>query len=155
MKQPDTAALRERLANYTPENELEQNKEELDGLIQEVNCQIAELRNLLGEISALKEGLHGIHGSLVDVQTKKVDVRIHPDTMKALNEVCNDFVVEVGKRLMAHRDKQLELQKEHETRIARMLEQNKGMWLSEKWIKIMLIFLLIYNATLFLYDYFK
>ena len=26
MKQPDTAALRERLANYTPEDELEQDK---------------------------------------------------------------------------------------------------------------------------------
>lgn len=37
MKQPDTAALRERLANYTPEDELEQDKQELDGLLQEVN----------------------------------------------------------------------------------------------------------------------
>ena len=32
MKQPDTAALRERLANYTPEDELEQDKQELEGL---------------------------------------------------------------------------------------------------------------------------
>ena len=47
MKQPDTAALRERLANYTSEDELEQDKRELDGLLQEVNCQLIELRNLL------------------------------------------------------------------------------------------------------------
>lgn len=64
MKQPDTAALRERLANYTPEDELEQDKQELDGLTQEVNCQLIEFRNLLKEINALKEELHGIHGSL-------------------------------------------------------------------------------------------
>ena len=64
MKQPDTAALRERLANYTPEDELEHDKQELDGLLQEVNCQLIELRNLLGEINALKEELHGIQGSL-------------------------------------------------------------------------------------------
>ena len=64
MKQPDTAALRERLANYTPEDELEQDKWELDGLLLEVNCLIAELRNLLKEINALKEELHGIHSSL-------------------------------------------------------------------------------------------
>ena len=37
MKQPDTAALRERLANYTPEDELGQDKQELEGLLQEVN----------------------------------------------------------------------------------------------------------------------
>ena len=64
MKQPDTAALRERLANYSPEDELEQDKQELEGLLQEVNYQLIELRNLLKEVNALKEELHGIHGSL-------------------------------------------------------------------------------------------
>ena len=64
MKQPDTAALRERLANYTPEDESAQDKRELEGLLQEINCQITKLRNLLSEINSLKEELHGIHGSL-------------------------------------------------------------------------------------------
>ena len=50
------------------------------------------------------------------------------DTGKALNEICTNFVVEVGKQLMAHRDRQLELQKEHEERIARML-----------WMKILIV----------------
>lgn len=60
MKQPDTAALRERLANYTLGQELEQDMQELDGLLQEVGSQIVALRNLLKEINALKEELHGI-----------------------------------------------------------------------------------------------
>ena len=64
MKQPDTAALRERLANYTPEEELKPDMQELEGLLQEVTCQMVEFRNLLKEINALKEELHGIHGSL-------------------------------------------------------------------------------------------
>lgn len=151
MKQPDTAALRERLANYTPEDELEQDKQELEGLFQEVNCQMVELRNLLGEINALKEELHGIHGSLTDTQTKNIGVRIHPDTMKALNEVCNDFVVEVGKQLMAHRDKQLEQQKVYEARLTRMLEQNKGVWLSDRWMKVLLVCFLLYFLISFIY----
>lgn len=151
MKQPDTAALRERLANYTPEDELEQDKQELEGLFQDVNCQIAELRNLLNEINSLKEELHSIHGSLVDVQMKKVGVRIHPDSIKALNEVCNDFVVEVGKQLMAHRDKQLEQQKVHEARLTRMLEQNKGVWLSDRWMKVLLVCFLLYFLMSFIY----
>ena len=54
MKQPDAAAHRERLANYTPEDELEQDKQELEGLLQEVNYQLIELRNLLKEVNALK-----------------------------------------------------------------------------------------------------
>lgn len=56
--------MRERLANYTPEEDLKQDMQEFDGLLQEVNCQMVELRNLLNEIHALKEELHGIHGSL-------------------------------------------------------------------------------------------
>ena len=64
MKQPDTAALRERLANYTPEDESAQDKRELEGLLQEVNYQLIEFRNLMKEINALKEELHDIHGSL-------------------------------------------------------------------------------------------
>lgn len=70
---------------------------------------------------------------MADLQKKDIGTRVHPDTLKALNEVCTNFVVEVGKQLMAHRDRQLELQKEHEERIARMLERNKGFFfLSEK-----------------------
>ena len=61
MRQPDTAALRERLANYTPEEELKQDLQEFDGLLQEVNSQMVELRNLLKEIHALKEELHDNH----------------------------------------------------------------------------------------------
>lgn len=35
MKQPDTAALRERLASFTPERELEENKQKQERLLQE------------------------------------------------------------------------------------------------------------------------
>ena len=98
----------------------------------------------------LKEELHGIQRSLAETQTKGVGLRIHPDTMKALDEVCNGFVVEVGKQLMAHRDKQLELQKKHETRIVRMLERNNGVWLSDRWTKILLVCFLLYFIVSFM-----
>ena len=49
MRQPDTSALRERLNNYTPGQELNEDKQELEGLLLKVNCQITELRNLLKE----------------------------------------------------------------------------------------------------------
>lgn len=61
MRQPDTSALRERLANYTPGQELNEDKQEFEGLLLEVNCQIAELRNLLKEINAVKEELEKIN----------------------------------------------------------------------------------------------
>ena len=90
MKQPDTAALRERLANYTPEEETDR--------------RIAELRDLLKEISAVKDSMAdiitGFTHAVADFQKKDIGARVHPDTLKALNEICTNFVVEVGKQLM-------------------------------------------------------
>lgn len=71
MKQPDTSALRERLNNYTPGQELEQDKQEFEGLLLEVNCQIAELRNLLKEINAVKEELEKITNALSATSRRK------------------------------------------------------------------------------------
>ena len=61
MRQPDTSALRERLNNYTPGQELNEDKQELEGLLLKVNCQITELRNLLKEINAVKEELEKVN----------------------------------------------------------------------------------------------
>ena len=73
MKQPDTSALRGRLNNYTPGQELEQDKQEFEGLLLEVNCQIAELRNLLKEINAVKEELEKINQcSVSHIKAKEV-----------------------------------------------------------------------------------
>ena len=60
MKQPDTSALRERLAGYTSEQDIQ----ELDGLTEKINGQINGLHNLLDEIKDLREEMHGIHESL-------------------------------------------------------------------------------------------
>ena len=60
MKQPDTSALRERLASFTSEQDIQ----ELDGLTEKINGQINGLHNLLDEIKDLREEMHGIHESL-------------------------------------------------------------------------------------------
>ena len=52
---------------------------------------------------------------------------------------------------MAHRDKQLELQKEHEKRIARMLEKSKGVWLSDSWVKVLFVFFLLCTTIVIIY----
>ncbi len=75
----------------------------------------------------------GFNNSVNELQSRKIGAQVHPQTLRSLNEICTNFVVEVGRQLMAHRYKQLKLQKEHEERIARMLESNEGIWLSNRW----------------------
>ena len=93
----------------------------------------------------------GFNNSVKELQSKKIGAQVHPQTLQSLNNICMNFVVEVGRQLMAHRDKQLELQKEHEKRIARMLESNDGIWLSNRWATFTVIVIGIFCLAVILW----
>ena len=161
MKQPDTAALRERLANYTPEDELGQDKQELEGLLQEVNYQLIEFRNLMKEINALKEELHDIHGSLKHtVQRERTAFNalvaakdsadnivngINRAIVKAEQhtviraEIGTDEMEKVHQCTVQHIKTEKELLEEHSKKLAKHLQNNEGIWLSSRWLVFMII----------------
>ena len=165
MKQPDTAALRERLANYTPEDELKQDIQGLDGLLQEVNCQMVELRNLLNEIHALKEELHDIHGSLKHtVQRERTAFKalvaakdsadnivegISRAIVKAEQhtviraQIGTDELKKVHQCTVRHIKAEEELLEKHSNKMAKRLQSNEGIWLSNRWLKFLVIVLAV------------
>ena len=163
---------------------------DIDDLMQDINQenQLSQEKSRIEEkIAALKEAtsalntaadrtdtiIKGLNKAIDHLQTTELGATIRPDTLKALNEVCGDFVVEVGSQLMAHRDKQLEQQKAHEQRIARMMQSHEaqithilksheeditrvltdrqGIWLSNRWTKILFIFLAVYSLIILFY----
>lgn len=161
MRQPDTSALRERLANYTPGQELEQDKQDLEGLLLEMNCQITELRNLLKEINELKEELHSIHGSLMHTAKRE---RAAFNALNAAKDsadnivdgICNaivkaerhtviqatvgtDELEKVSQCSAAHIKAEEELLERHRNKLARHLRANEGVWLSDRWLIFMLV----------------
>lgn len=161
MRQPDTSALRERLTNYTPGQELEENRQELEGLLQEVSNQILAIRNLLQEINALKEELHGIHGSLMHTAKREraafnALVAAKDSADNIVNGICNAIVkaerhtviqAKVGTDELAkvnqcsanHIKAEEELLERHRTKLAKHLRNNEGIWLSNRWLKILLV----------------
>lgn len=171
MKQPDTAALRERLANYTPENELEQDKQELEGLLQEVNYQLIEFRNLMKEINALKDELHGIHGSLKHtaqrertafnalVAAKDCADNIVDGISRAIvkaeqhtvirAKVGTDELAKVHQCTANHIKAEEELLEKHRNKMAKRLQSNEGIWLSTRWlIFVMIVWAVSYLAVI-------
>lgn len=161
MKQPDTAALRERLANYTPEEELKQDTQELEGLLQKVNCQIVGLRNLLNEIQALKEELHDIHGSLKHtVQRERTAFKAleaAKDSADNIVDGISNAIVKAEKHTVIHAkvdDSELakvnlcsadhikaekKLLEEHSKKFTKHLQNNEGIWLSSGWLMILVV----------------
>lgn len=161
MKQPDTAALRERLTNYTPEEELKQDIQELDGLLQELGCQMVELRNLLKEIHALKEELHDIHGSLKHtVQRERTAFK----ALEAAKENADNIVDGISNAIVKaerntvihakvddselakvnqcsanHIKEEKKLLEEHSKELAKHLQNNEGIWLSSRWLTILMV----------------
>lgn len=101
------------------------------------------------------EVVTGISTAITNAYGKPIGVKVHPETLKALNEVCTNFVVEVGTKLMEHRDKELELQVEYHEKMARMLEKGQGVWLSDRWMKFLVGFFILYTAVLFIYVVFR
>lgn len=177
MKQPDTAALRERLANYTPEEELKQDEQELDGLLQEVNCQMVELRNLLGEINVLKEELHGIHGSLkhtiqrertafnallaakdsayniVDGISRAIVKAEENTVIHAI--VGTDELAKVHQCTADHIKAEEELLKRHRNKMAKRLQSNEGIWLSTYWFTFFVIIQFIFCLAVGIWAWLK
>ena len=173
MKQLYTAALRERLANYTPEDELKENKQELDGLLQEVNCQLIELRNLLKEINAFKEELHGIHGSLKHtIQRERTAFNalvaakdsadnivdgINRAIVKAEQHtvihatIGTDELAKVHQCTAQHIKTEEELLKKHSVKMAKRLQSNEGIWLSNRWLIFVVIVLTVSYLAIILW----
>ena len=177
MKQPDTAALRERLANYTPEDELEQDRQELEGLLQEINCQLIEFRNLLKEINALKEELYDIHGSLKHtVQRERTAFNalvaakdsadnivdgINRAIVKAEQHtvihatIGTDELAKVHQCTAQHIKTEEELLKKQSVKMANRLHNNEGIWLSNRWLIFMVIVLTVSYFSVILWAVYK
>lgn len=177
MKQPDTSALRERLNNYTPGQELEQDTKELEGLLLEVNCQTVALRNLLKEINELKEELHGIHGSLKHtVQRERAAFKaleaakesadnivdgISNTIVKAEKntviqaKVSTDELAKVEQCSAKHIEAEKELLEEHRNKLAKHLHNCEGIWLSNRWFIFMIVVFLFCYIVVFLWAFLK
>ena len=120
---------------------------------------MAELKQTTAALNAAIDRMESIvskyNSSVQEMQAKEIGAQVYPQTLKSLNNICTNFVVEVGRQLMAHRDKQLELQMEHEKRIARMLKKNDGVWLSNRWVKILTIVMTICYFAVLLWAFCK
>lgn len=161
MKQPDTAALRERLSNYTPGQQFEQDKEEQDELTEKIYGQIIALRNLLREINALKEELHSIHGSLKHTQQREKKafdalLAVKDSADNIVDGICNAIVKaeqntvipakvgteeleKVNRCTANHIKAEEELLERHRNKLSKYLRDNEGIWLSNRWLIFMLV----------------
>ena len=170
----DSPDIDDLMQDINQENRLSQEENRLEE-------KIAALRDATAALNAAADRadiiIKGLNKAIDHLQTTELGATIRPDTLKALNEVCDNFVIDVGRQLMAHRNKQLEQQKAHEQRITRMMEsheahitrmqhkqqsiheqrladmlrKSRGLWISHSWLKFLTIIFIIYSLLVILY----
>lgn len=173
MKQPDTAELRERLASFTPEKELEENTRKLEGLLQGTARVIDVTREMLQEISAAKKEIHGIHMDLMHTVRQERDVCDDLSVAKKsadniADEICGAVIDTMRNTVIkakldtgeleklrqytaAHIKAEEELLENHRIKLARHLRGNDGVWLSTRWLVYTIITVVILFSTVILW----
>ena len=151
--------------------------QEVDGLLQEVNCQIIEFRNLLKEVNALKEELHGIHGSLKHtVQRERAAFKaleaakdsadnivdgIGNAIVKAERNTVNHAIVSTDELAKVHQctadhiKTEEELLERHRNKMAKRLQSNEGIWLSTYWFTFFVIIQFIFCLAVGIWAWLK
>ena len=126
---------------------------------------------------ALKEELHGIHGSLKHtVQRERAAFKALEAAKESADNIVDGIsnaIVKVEKNTVIHAkvdDSELakvnqcsanhikaekKLLEEHSKKLAKHLQKNEGIWLSSFWTKIMMSFFTFYTILLLIYTYIK
>lgn len=98
----------------------------------------------------------GICKAIVDAQENTTFmVEIKQEDLERIMKLLQTALKTEETLMEHHRTIQLQNMETHERRIASILNQNKGIWVSDFWMKITIIAMLVYSIVAFFYVKFK
>ena len=99
--------------------------------------------------------VNGICNAIVKAERDtKFKTTITPDQLAKLKQLIDHSVESWISVLANHRAEQSKLITEHESNMRKILRRNEGIWFSDFWIKVLLIFLFVYTVGLGLVVYY-
>lgn len=93
--------------------------------------------------------VNGICNAIVKAERDtKFKTTITPDQLAKLKQLIDHSVESWISVLANHRAEQSKLITEHESNMRKILKRNEGVWFSDFWMKVLLIFLFVYTMGL-------
>ena len=164
MKITDTDSLRAELEQFSPEQQREKTQMETQNTIEAIDNQLVSLRKLLSVAIALqmlltltdflnrenmaKKALQAAADSADNVvssickaiakaeQNTVIPAKVEESELAKLKKYV-DSQISKDKELLTHHQKVLEqMMENHRTELAKHLRNNEGIWLSDRWMKI-------------------
>ena len=96
----------------------------------------------------------GICNAIVKAERNtKFKTTITPDQLTKLRQLIDHSIESWASVLANHRAEQAKLITEHESNMRKILRRNEGVWFSDFWMKVLVIFLIVYTVGLGLVVY--
>ena len=111
----------------------------------EIETEKQDADKLLVEIREAKEALSKIRQDLQKA--------INSEHFAQLQQLIDKAIESWEKALENHRAEQTRLITEHESNMRKILRRNEGVWYSDFWMKVLVIFVFVYSVVLGLITY--
>ena len=147
------------LENVEMNQQIESEKQEIDKLLIEIRetkeTLICHIEGALKAIAGSCENIvNGICNAIVKAERDtKFKTTLTPEQLVKLRQLIDHSVESWISVLANHRSEQTRLITEHEANMRKILRRNEGVWYSDFWMKVLVIFLLVYTMGLGLVVY--
>lgn len=146
----ETTAVKERLEKLrAAKATLQEATESLRQATAALNEAVVALNAAKGSADNI---VSGISRAIVDAQENtKFKVEIEREDLEQMMNLSQAALKTDEILLKQHHAAQLQNMEEHERKVANMLSRNKGIWISDFWMKVLVIAMLVYTLLTFLY----
>ena len=105
-------------------------------------------------ISSSNNIINGICNAIVNAeQNTRFKATIKSEHLAQLQQLLNQAIETWKNMLENHRSEQAKMLIEHESNMRKILRRNEGVWFSDFWMKVLVIFLFVYTMALELVVY--
>ena len=105
-------------------------------------------------ISSSNNIINGICNAIVKAeQNPQFKATIKSEHLAQLQQLLNQAIETWKTMLENHRSEQAKMLTEHESSMRKILRRNEGVWFSDFWMKVLVIFLFVYTVVLGLVVY--
>lgn len=139
--------------------EIREAKETLIKFNEDLEKAIAAECHIEGALKAVAGSCDNIVSGICNAIVKaerdtKFKTTITPEQLTKLRQLIDHSIENWISVLVNHRVEQTKLITEHESNMRKILRRNEGVWFSDFWMKVLVIFLFVYTVTLGLIAYY-
>ena len=132
-------------------------KVDISGLMQSVdnseiqNTETDKIAKLIDATTQLNKCLLSVVEQLKDITSQPIELSVKQSDIDQFRLVKNGYIQEETELLKKHVAEQLAMIKAHEQRICEVCKRGEGIWLSNFWMKVLLIIWFASIGIAFLY----